>query len=117
MNEAEREQQKPTVGFRDRPPGAILPAPAPPVAPPPEPEAEEFFLFTIDDWWVNTFVPPLLLAVVWLVNLSPLGFLLQGFHVWVHEFGAAAESRGRLDRRRIYREGRGAGRVANDPPP
>jgi hypothetical protein len=26
---------------------------------------------------------------MWLANLSPLGFLMQGFHVWMHEFGHA----------------------------
>jgi len=58
----------------------------PPVAPP---RSEELALFAFDNWRVNVLVPPLLLGLVWLVNLSPLGFLLRGFQVWVHEFGHA----------------------------
>jgi hypothetical protein len=50
---------------------------------------DEFFLLRFDDWKVNTFVPPLLLGLVWLVTISPLGFFLKGFHVWMHEFGHA----------------------------
>lgn len=42
-----------------------------------------------DHWGVNALVPPLLLAAAWLANLSPLGFLLKGFQVWMHEFGHA----------------------------
>jgi Peptidase M50B-like len=48
-----------------------------------------FILYRFDNWKVNTFVPPLLLAFVWLIHQTPLKFLLQGFHVWVHEFGHA----------------------------
>jgi hypothetical protein len=51
--------------------------------------ADESALFAFDNWKVNVFVPPLVVACAWLVNLSPLGFLLKGFHVWVHEFGHA----------------------------
>jgi len=62
------------------------------LTPPPVParrEAEEFALLAFDNWKVNTFVPPLLLGLVWLVQLTPLKFLLTGFHVWMHEFGHA----------------------------
>ncbi len=52
-------------------------------------ETEEFAPLTFDNWKVNTFVPPLLLAFTFLVNLSPLKSLLTGFHVWMHEFGHA----------------------------
>ena len=68
-------------------------APKPPptrLAPPVKPHDladDEFILFRFDDWRVNTFVPPLLLGLVWLVTVSPLGFFLRGFHVWMHEFG------------------------------
>jgi len=65
------------------------------LAPPPPParrEAGEFPLFAFDRWAVNTFVPPLLLALVFAVNLSPLKFLLAGFQVWTHEFGHAVPS-------------------------
>jgi len=41
------------------------------------------------NWKVNTFVPPLLLALAYALNKSPLGFLMLGFHVWMHEFGHA----------------------------
>lgn len=61
----------------------------PPVVTPPDPADEGFSLLRFDHWGVNVFVPPLLLGLVWLVNLSPLKFLLQGFHVWMHEFGHA----------------------------
>ena len=61
----------------------------PPVLVPREPADDEFILFRFDNWKVNTFVPLLLLGLVWLVNLSPLKFLLTGFHVWMHEFGHA----------------------------
>ena len=41
------------------------------------------------DWRVNTGVPPLLLGLAWLIKQSPLDFLMQGFHIWMHEFGHA----------------------------
>lgn len=80
-----------------RPPMTPLTAPAtaprtlitPPEVKPRDPADDEFILLRFDDWKVNAFVPPLLLAFVWLVNLSPLGFFLKGFHVWMHEFGHA----------------------------
>ncbi len=68
------------------PPPPMTPLTLPAVTPP---EKEEFVLFRFDDWKVNTFVPLLLLGGVWLVNLTPLKFLLTGFHVWMHEFGHA----------------------------
>jgi hypothetical protein len=73
----------------------IAPPPAPktlltpPVIAPRDPAEDEPALLRFDDWKVNVFVPPLLLGCVWLVNLSPLGFFLKGFHVWMHEFGHA----------------------------
>ncbi len=65
------------------------PPPVIPVLAPRDPADDEFLLFRFDRWGVNTFVPPLLLGLVLLVNLSPLKFLLTGFHVWMHEFGHA----------------------------
>ncbi len=53
------------------------------------PSLEGFFLLRFGDWRVNTFVPPLLLATVWLLHQTPLKFFLTGFHVWVHELGHA----------------------------
>ncbi len=71
----------------------VPPAPkgllTPPVVVPRDPADDEFTLFRFDNWKVNTFVPPLLLGFVWLVHLTPLKFVLVGFHVWMHEFGHA----------------------------
>jgi len=67
------------------------PAPAPLPPSPPEPIEEEkvFALFAFDNWKVNVLVPPLLFGLAWLAVLSPLGFFLRGFQVWMHEFGHA----------------------------
>ncbi len=79
-----------------RPPMTPLTAPpmpspktliTPPVIPPRAPGDGEFALFRFDNWLVNVLVPPLLLGLMGLVNLSPFGFFLKGFHVWMHEFG------------------------------
>jgi hypothetical protein len=61
----------------------------PPVVRPRDAADDEFALFAFDNWKVSVFVPPLLLGLVWLVNISPFGFFLKGFHVWMHEFGHA----------------------------
>lgn len=68
---------------------AAQPAPPPADPVPSAPEMEGFVLFRFGDWRVNTFVPPLLLATVWLLHQTPLKFFLTGFHVWVHELGHA----------------------------
>lgn len=65
-----------------------------PTVPPPPPipvrrELPEFAPLTFDNWKVNAFVPPLLLAFVWLVGKTFLAPALQGAHVCVHEFGHA----------------------------
>lgn len=39
---------------------------------------------------VNAIAPPLVAGLAVLFVMSPLGFLLEGFHVWVHEFGHAS---------------------------
>lgn len=72
-------------------------APRPPPGPmtPPKPiaaapGADTPALLAFDNWWVNTFVPPLLLGLAWAANASPLEFLLKGFHVWMHELGHAS---------------------------
>ncbi|MBI2511634.1 MAG: hypothetical protein HYV96_06640 [Opitutae bacterium] len=44
---------------------------------------------SFDSWAVNAFALPLLLALAWAANASPLGFFLRGFQVWMHEFGHA----------------------------
>jgi hypothetical protein len=64
----------------------------PPVVAARDPADDEFILLRFDDWRVNTFVPPLLLVLTWVITISPLGFLLKGFHVWMHEFGHAVPS-------------------------
>ena len=92
--EAAAPRRKPQLGDgRPAPPPSPLPLSGRTlIAPPPVPvrrEAEEFTPLTFDNWKINTFAPPLLLAVTFLVNLSPLKFLLTGFHVWMHEFGHA----------------------------
>jgi hypothetical protein len=97
-----REEQQAELAKRKRPvlPPAHAPKPSVPLVPlkalpataverSRDPIDDEFILFRFHDWRVNTFVPPLLLALVLLVNLSPLKFLLTGFHVWMHEFGHA----------------------------
>ncbi len=89
--EAANPRRKPQLGQYHPP---LPPAPAgvllaPPILAPRDPADDEFILFRFDHWGVNTFVPPLLLGLVLLVNLSPLKFLLTGFHVWMHEFGHA----------------------------
>ncbi|MEJ1972719.1 MAG: hypothetical protein WDM96_09745 [Lacunisphaera sp.] len=88
--EAAAPRRKPQL-MDGRPPPPSLPGRTL-AAPPPAPvrrEAEEFAPLAFDNWKVNTFAPPLLLAFAFLVNLSPLKFLLTGFHVWMHEFGHA----------------------------
>jgi hypothetical protein len=39
---------------------------------------------------VNAVAPPLVAGLAVLFVLSPFAFLLEGFHVWVHEFGHAS---------------------------
>jgi len=84
-------RRKPQLGqfSPPRPPTPTERLLTPPVLEPRDPADDEFILFRFDSWAVNTFVPPLLLGLVLLVNLSPLKFLLTGFHVWMHEFGHA----------------------------
>lgn len=95
-----REQQRAAAALRKRPqladPRAPRPAVPPPppatlIAPPPvrRREPEEFALFAFDNWKVNTFVPPLLLGLVFLFILSPVKNLLLGASVWLHEVGHA----------------------------
>ncbi len=50
---------------------------------------DEFAAEAARRWRVNLIAPPVLVALAWLVTLTPLSFLLRGFQVWVHEFGHA----------------------------
>lgn len=44
---------------------------------------------SFDSWIINAAAPPLVGGLAILVGLSPLGGLLAGFYVWMHEFGHA----------------------------
>lgn len=73
-------------------PGWVGPAAGPVTPPayqPPEADVPVFPLTAFDHRMVNIVVPPLLLGLIWLLNWSPLGIFLRGFHVWMHEFGHA----------------------------
>ena len=71
----------------ERPPAPLrVPAYQPP---PPDPAQELRNPFSFDSWLVNLLALPSVLLVAWLVNRSPLGFFLKGFHIWMHEFGHA----------------------------
>jgi hypothetical protein len=78
----------PTASTAAVPPAEVKP----PARAPGEAGDDEFILLRFDSWAVNLLVPPLLLALVWVVNASPLGFFLKGFQVWMHEFGHAVPS-------------------------
>jgi hypothetical protein len=45
---------------------------------------------SFDSRTVNAAAPPLVCGLAILLHVSPLGFLLEGFHVWVHELGHAS---------------------------
>jgi hypothetical protein len=53
------------------------------------PNRDEAGLFSFDSRTVNLIALPVVAFIAWLINLSPLGFFLRGFHVWIHEFGHA----------------------------
>ena len=59
------------------------------VPPPPDPKAELLNPFSFDSWLVNVLALPLVAGLAYVVNRSPLQFLLAGFHTWMHEFGHA----------------------------
>lgn len=52
-------------------------------------EAGRYDPRSFDSWAVNLAAPPLVAGAAVLVQLTPLAFLLAGFHVWIHEFGHA----------------------------
>jgi hypothetical protein len=55
-----------------------------------EPAQGTFDPTSFDSRAVNAIAPPLVAGLAILLRLSPLGFLLEGFHVWVHELGHAS---------------------------
>lgn len=60
--------------------------------PPPEasyPRESRYDPRSFDSPVVKAVAPPLVIAVAILGKLSPVGFLLEGFHVWIHELGHA----------------------------
>jgi len=64
--------------------------PAPVYVPPPaDPKAELLDPFSFDSRLVNLLALPLVAGLAWVVNASPLGGLMSGFHTWMHEFGHA----------------------------
>jgi hypothetical protein len=67
------------------PPGYQAPPPAyvPPV------QAQSFDLDAYDKPWITAFGPVVTALLALLVVISPLGFFLNGFHTWAHEFGHA----------------------------
>jgi hypothetical protein len=76
-------------------PALPMPAPAVP-AEPAEPDLSVLIeegrgnpLTDFENWKTTVIAPPLLFALAWLTVVSPFGFFLKGFHVWMHEFGHA----------------------------
>jgi hypothetical protein len=72
----------PEPGSASRPVPVYVPPPAHPLRGLLDPFSQESRL-------VNLLALPLVLILAWLVNISPAGFLVKGFHVWMHEFGHA----------------------------
>lgn len=55
----------------------------------PEPPANPYDPVSFDSWIVNAFAPPVVVGLGILIKQSFFGFFLEGFHVWIHEFGHA----------------------------
>jgi hypothetical protein len=55
-----------------------------------EPEPGPYDPTSFNSRAVNAIAPPVVAALAILFRMSPLGFLLEGFHVWVHELGHAS---------------------------
>jgi len=51
------------------------------------PEPGPYDPTSFDSPWVKAVAPPVVAGLAILFQMSPLGFLLEGFHTWVHEFG------------------------------
>lgn len=63
--------------------------PRPPEAAP-EAQANPQGLASFDSPIVKAAAPPLVAIVAVVFKMSPFGFLLEGFHVWIHEVGHAS---------------------------
>lgn len=58
---------------------------------------QEFYGEIPSDWdprnfyspWITFLAPPIVVGLAWLVNASPLQFMLRAFYIWIHEFGHA----------------------------
>lgn len=57
--------------------------------PRPRSETAGWDLFGFGSPVVDLIAVPIVVLVAILARVSPLGFLLEGFHVWIHEFGHA----------------------------
>jgi len=68
--------------------GAKLPSAVPVYVPPPPP-ADSFDPFSFDSALVNRLAVPLVSLLAIVTTRSVFGFFLQGFIVWIHEFGHA----------------------------
>jgi hypothetical protein len=54
-----------------------------------EPPENPYDPRSFDSLWINLLAPPVVAALGILIGGSLFGFFLQGFHIWVHEFGHA----------------------------
>ena len=54
-----------------------------------EPPSNPYDPGSFDSWIVNVFAVPLVVGAAILLRKSFFAFLLDGFHVWIHEFGHA----------------------------
>lgn len=80
------EESSPPAFIHVAPPAAHAPIYVPPQR---QDAFDAWNPFSFESWPVNLIAPPLVVALAWLMNASPLGFFLRGFHVWMHEFGHA----------------------------
>jgi hypothetical protein len=56
----------------------------------PEKRSNRYDPASFDGPVVKAIAPPLVATLAVLFRMSPLGFLLEGFHVWIHEVGHAS---------------------------
>jgi len=82
-------RRKPVLPAAHAAPPTVAPPAFTPLPVPVRREREGLAIFAFDSWAVNTFVPALLLAFVWVLGFTFLGPARQGPTVCVHEFGHA----------------------------